>query len=262
MFDIYSRPRGDVADFTSFKPMVYDMNGRSAEIIVPYVIESKSRDEVFSWMKSRKIVLAPGETFIHEQNLSKIYNIEKDRKYRLKLHFLPDAGDENIPAIVSSNELVFSVAGEPRYREDDKAANGEEIILQPSEVVLLVLSAERERNWDRALKYIDLSKFIHVYPKYSKDYRLADDYDKKRIESDFTRYLKSGRRDSLVDFKILGENIEESGLVAYVEVSAERKSAIRPDRYRYRYRLERKNNKSRIWLISGLEASVTKGRIK
>ncbi|PKL17055.1 MAG: hypothetical protein CVV49_13185, partial [Spirochaetae bacterium HGW-Spirochaetae-5] len=96
--DLFDKARGDNADYTTFKPVIFDMKGKNAELVVPYIISGKAGKETLSWMKKREIRLGAGETFMHTQNLKRIYNFEIDKNYRLKMHFFPfigDAADEN-----------------------------------------------------------------------------------------------------------------------------------------------------------------------
>jgi len=255
--DIFDRKRGDTADYTTFKPVVFDMNGKNAELIVPYIIEDKNTVETLSWMVKREIKLGPGEIFTHSQNLRRIYNILPEKNYRLKLHFFPyigDKDDENL-VVVSSNEIKFRVTRDKAY-EAFKPKEPNSVRLSPSEVVLLLISAEREGSTERAVKYLDIDKFIHSYPDFSRRYDISDDIDKKNIEKEFIRYLINKRDNPLAEYRIVSEEIESSGVVAYVSVEAKREGLIRPSRFRYVYRLEKNAETDYIWLVAGLEALV------
>lgn len=256
--DIYDRPRGDISGYTTFQPIVYDMQGRDAELIVPYIIEKDNVDEILSWMVKREIKLGPGETFIRTQNLKNIYKFQIDRDYRLKLNFFPQLGLKNDSiALMSSNEIKFRVNREKIYAENEKPGISS-IALTPSEVVLLVLNAEYENRFSRGLKYIDLEKYINSYPEFTRKYNMADDFGKKIIEKEFIRYLTLKRKDFLLSFEIKNEEFLDSGTVAFVDVIAERKNIVKPERFRYRYRLEKNRPEDKIWLLAGIEASVTK----
>ncbi len=258
--DLFDKARGDNADYTTFKPVVFDMKGRNAELIVPYIINGKDSKETISWMKKREVKLAAGETFMHTQNLKRIYNFEADKNYRLRMHFFPfigDPADEN-KVIISSNELSFKVINDKAYMPFHAKDPGG-VKLTASEVVILLLDAERERQWERSLKYIDIDKYIHSYPDFSRKYDLADDYDKKIIEKDFIRFLVNRGNDYLVDYKVVNEEIDSTGLVSYVTVDASRNSMISSQRMKYVYRLEKNSETDYLWLVSGLEASITRG---
>jgi hypothetical protein len=255
--DIFDRKRGDTADYTTFKPVVYDVNGKNAELVVPYVTSDKSAVETLSWMIKREIKLGPGEIFTHSQNLRRIYDILPEKNYRLKLHFFPyigDKDDENL-VVVSSNEIKFRVTRDKAY-EAFKPKDPNSVRLSPSEVVLLLISAERDGNAERAIKYLEIDKFIHSYPDFSRRYDISDDTDKKTIEKEFIRYLINKRDDPLAEYRIVSEEIESSGVVAYVSVEAKREGLIRPSRFRYVYRLEKNAETDYIWLVAGLEALV------
>lgn len=258
--DLFDKARGDNADYTTFKPVAFDQKGRDAELVVPYIITGKESKETISWMKKREVKLGGGETFMHTQNLKRIYNFDTGKNYRLKLHFFPFIGepeDEN-KVIVSSNELSFKVINDKAYMPYQAKDPGG-IRLNPGEVVLLLLNAERENQWEKSLKYVDLDKFIHSYPDFSRKYDLADDYDKKIIEKDFIRFLVNRKNDYIIDYKIVNEEIDSTGLVSYVTVDASRNSMIKTQRVKYVYRLEKNSESDYLWLVSGLEASIMKG---
>lgn len=254
--DLFGKTRGDQADFNTFRPVVYDMNGRNAELIVPYNISGSELKKSLSWMVRRAVTLGPGESFTHTQNLSKIYKLQPDTDYRMKLHFFPFLNDQDEDKLLlSSNEIKFTIARDREY-QPYKTVDAGGVRLVPSEVIILLLNAEKDGYWDRAVKYIDVEKFIHSYPDFSRKYDLADDSDKKIIEKDFIRYFISKRSDYLVDFRIVNEEIEPSGLVATVSVVVSRKSLIRPERYRYVYTLQKNSMDDYIWMVSGIEATI------
>ncbi len=258
--DLFDKARGDDADYTTFKPVVFDMKGKNAELIVPYIITGKDKLETVSWMKKREVKLGAGETFMHTQNLKRIYNFEAGKNYRLKLHFFPFIGDveDEKKVIISSNELSFKVINDKVYMPYHAKTPGG-VTLTPSEVILLLLSAERDNQWERSLKYIDIDKFIHSYPDYSRKYDLADDYEKKLIENEFIRFLVNRKNDYLVDYRIINEEIDNNGLTSQVTVDASRNGMIKSERVKYVYRLEKSNENDYLWLVSGIEASITKG---
>ena len=258
--DIFNREKGDNADYTTFKPVVYDMNGINAELIAPYIISEKNSKETISWMNKRIVKLGPNETLMHSQNLRRIYNFDIDKNYRLKLHFFPfigDADDEN-KIVISSNELSFKIVNDKQYAPRTEK-NPDDMKLRPSEVITLLLSAEKDNQMERSFKYINIEKFIYSYPDFSRKYDLADDYDKKVIEKEFIRSFINKKNDYLLDYKILNEEIDSTGLISYVTVDASRSSMIKTQRLKYIYRLEKDNKNDYLWLVSGLEASIVRG---
>lgn len=258
--NIYGEARGDVADFNIFRPVVYDMNGKNADIVVPYVTSGKKLKETLSWMERREINLGPGESFTHTQSLGKIYKLQADTDYRVKLHFFPFLNDpDEDQAIISSNELKFKVVRDKEY-QPYKSADNNGIRLVPSEVVILLLNAEKEGYWDRAVKFINVEKFIHSYPEFSRRYDLADDSEKKNIEKEFIKYFISKRSDYLIEFKVVEEDIEPSGLVSRVSVIVSRNSLMRPERYKYVYTLSKNSLDDYIWMVSGIEATIIRDK--
>jgi hypothetical protein len=236
------------------------MNGRNAELIAPYIISEKNSRETISWMKQRTIKLGPGETLMHNQNLRRIYNFNAEKNYRLKLHFFPyigDADDEN-KMVISSNELSFKIVHDKIYAPAAEK-NVNDIRLNPSEIISLLLGAEKDNQIERSFKYVNIEKFIYSYPNFSRKYDIADDYDKKVIEKEFIRSFVNKKNDYLVDYKIVNEEIDSTGLVSYVTVDASRSSMIKTQRLKYIYRLEKDSKNDYLWLVSGLEASIIRG---
>jgi len=259
--DIYGISRGDDSDFITFRPIVYDVKGRTSEVVVPYVKRSENITDQLKWMNRRDIVLGAGESFTHRQKLNRIYKLEPEKRYRVRLKFFPFPGTKGNESLLSSNEVSFVHKIQKRYLREG-GLKEERYGLMPSEIVMLLLNSEMEGNWERALKYIDVERFIRSYPAFSREYFAGDDYDKRRIRMDFLRFLAINRQDALLDFKIVNEEIDSDGISAVVEVVALRKTVVSPDRFKYRYRLIKKDRKDLLWSISGVEASVMKGVVK
>ena len=250
---------GDTGDYLTFQPVVYDMQGKEAEIIVPYRLKNQSLADIMKRVKQRRITLVPGETFMHAIDLRSIYSLEPDTAYRVKSFFFPDITKKIV--LRSSNELVFKivedthkavVSGVVRPR---KRRVLEEYIA-PSEVIMLHLNAEKMKEWHRFIKYIDISQFINSYSNYVRIYQLADDEEKIGIEEEFVNFLTRQRNDYILDYEILKEEVEKNGEIAYVEVAVERFAPRMTEAYKYRYTLEKEK---KYWLITGLEATIMKG---
>ncbi len=249
-----------VGDYITFQPVVYDRQGNEAETIVPYKMKNQALQSMAALLTERVVTIDPGEIFSHEIALNEIYRIEKDVPYRVRSYFLPDAlaGAE---VLKSGNELSMIVS-DRGYRSvksgiiREKPAMSADRTMSPSEVISIHLLAEKNRDIEKYIKYIDISKFINSYSDYVRIYQLADDDEKRSVEEDFISYISRERDDYILDFNIIGEEVESNRKISYVDVVAERFGARRPARYRYRYSLEKDNNH---WLITGLEATIMKG---
>lgn len=257
-FTIYNGDEG-TGDYLTFQPVVYDMQGKEAEIIVPYRLKNQPLADILKRAKKRSITLAPRETFIHAIDLHKVYSLETDTVYRVKSFFFPDITEKIV--LRSSNELVFKVveetvkSGISGVMRPRKRRILEEYVT-PSEVIMLHLNAETKKQWDRFIKYLDISKFINSYSNYVRIYQLADDEEKIGIEEDFVNFLTRQRNDYILDHEILKEEVEKNGEIAYVEVAVERFAPRMTVTYKYRYTLEKEK---KYWLITGLEATIMKG---
>ncbi len=249
---IYEDEKSREPHYSTFQPVVFDMRGREAEIIIKYRLENRSREEVVKGLKMRKLTLAPEEELSHSINLRSIYNLLPERKYRVKGYFFSDFAGKGEPLM--SNEVSFIVSGRekvPRFYKPAGIAHN----VSPGEIVSLALQAERDKNWKRVFKYYRIGKYISSYPEYVRIYNLADKAGKMKIENDFLDFLSRERSDYILDFNIVKGEIEESGRIAHVNARVERFAPGKPDRYIYRYTLERYKN---IWLIVSLEATVVK----
>ena len=249
--------------YTSFRPVVYDMNGREADTLIDYRLKNKSLSEAIKNSNSRIIELSSNESFSHSVDLKKIYKIDTNKDYRVKVLFAPDIENQN--AVMSANQLTFKTI---------KAVNGisKSAIsrnlkftspareLSPFEVVLLFLRAEKDRNWDNYFKYIDTEKFINAYPDYVKIYDQAiqknDVEEKDKILLEFVNYLRKERSDYILSFDIQNELLGSENN-SYVDVIIKRFAARNPNFYKYRYSLEKYKN---LWLITDVEVTVAKGQ--
>ncbi len=254
--NVYGISMDDSEDFITFRPMVYDLHGRSGENIVPYVQKGEKLEERLKWMNERKIVLGPGETFSHKQTLNRIYKLLPDKTYRVRLKFYPSFKTDGEEFILSDNEVSFYHKRAVSFARKTNEVNYR---FTPSEIVMLFLKSQLDGNWKRALKYIDLESYIRSYPAFSREYFTGDDYDKKRVRMNFLRFLATERKDTLMDFKISAEYFEKNGTSATVEAIVLRKGFRRPDRFKYSYTLERKGTGNSVWKITGIVASLMKG---
>jgi hypothetical protein len=251
------------ADYTTFRPVVYDMNGKEADSSVEYRLKNLTLLQAIKDSTSRIIELSQNETFTHTIDLGNIYKIIPEREYRVKALFSSDV--ENQDFIVSYNQLTFktikafnetSKSGISRLPKFSSPVRG----LAPFEVVMLFLKAEKDRNWDNYFKYLDIEKFIKAYPDYVKIYNQAskknDIERKEKIVIEFVNFLKVERSDYIINYEVQNE-LKSSERNSYVEALVKRFAAGNPVYYRYRYSLERYEN---LWLITDVEVTVAKGQ--
>ena len=57
---------------------------------------------------------------------------------------------------------------------------------------MLTLKAEKDRDWDNWIKYINVEKYINAYPEFVQKYHRANFEEKSLIEKDFIRYRDEG----------------------------------------------------------------------
>jgi hypothetical protein len=251
------------ADYTSFRPVVYDMNGKETVTLVDYRLKNKTILEAIKDSNVRTIELSQNEIFSHTVDLKNFYNIEPEKEYRVKVLFSPDVENQN--SIISNNQLSFKTL---KFSSDTTKSGISRIIkftsptreLSPYEVILLFLRAEKDRSWDDYFKYIDIEKFIKAYPDYVKIYNQAikknDVEQKEKIVIQFVNFLKEERSDYIISYTVQNE-LKKSENNSYVDALVKRFAARTPVFYKYRYSLERFEN---LWLITDVEVTVAKGQ--
>jgi len=239
--------------YTTYQPVVYNTLGREAEITVPYRLMNKRVDEVIQDINPRIIELMPNEKFVYMINLKKIYNLELNTEYRVKGYFMSDI--KNTAAIASENVISFKItrstslvrrSGVKRITRD----------ISPSEVVMLLLNAEKNGNWNNFLKYIKIESFINAFPEYVRLYNNADEIEKLKIIEEFVTFLSRNRPDYIREFNVVEETLLPDKNISYVDAVVKRHGPRAPFVYRYRYTLERFKD---FWLVIDVEASVMKG---
>lgn len=252
-FEVYDTSDSESGTYVSFQPVVYDMNGREAEIIVPYRVQGRNLKDIIRNLDKRLVELAPGEMFIHSVNLKDIFALNLNTRYRLQSLVYPSI-EEGVN-IKSDNELLFKIVEEKRIHKPSGIETIQRIIA-PKEVISLTLTAEMNKDWDNYIKYINVEKYINAFPEFVQIYERANFDEKSRIENEFKRHLTRDRDDYLLGYSIIKQEIENNRKIAYVDVEASRFGIRWSFRYRYRYTLEQYKN---LWLITDLEATVIKG---
>jgi len=243
--------------YTTFQPKVYDMRGKENENIIDYKRQSRYTVDMIDSMSKRAVQLGAGEIFTYTVDLGRVYKMQAGFSYRVRCYFVPDLGIRYV--INGKNELTFLING---FKENA----GQPVLysinrdISPSETVLLALEAEKCSDMDRMLKYIDLEEFISIEPNFIRSYSTSGEIERQEILEKFRRYLLKPRYDYLIAFKIINEGIDQGH--AYVDVLAERYSVNKNDAYKYRFVLKKSRDFGTIWLITGLEASIFKGKIQ
>ncbi|MBP7584384.1 MAG: hypothetical protein KBA61_10145 [Spirochaetes bacterium] len=254
-FKVYDR------EYVTFQPVVYNSQGREAEILVPHRLKGAKKEEILKNQDPRVISLARNETMTHTVDLRNMYRLDAPGEYRVRVYFVPDP--ERDFSLPSENTLRFKISRRDIYAKNwlqgpirEKGPRQGSFSISPREVVTLFLTAEKERNWDNYLKYLRLESFINSYPNFGKLYNGSDDVEKLKVEDDFIKFLKSERGDYIIDFSVDRENLVEGKDIAYVDSRVKRYGSRYHFRYSYRYTLEKFE---KLWLITGVEASVKKG---
>lgn len=237
-------------DYTSFQPVVYDKKAKEAEIIVPYLLMKKKSKDIIKKYHPRIIELSSNEIIHHPINLKKIYNLKHMMEYRVKGYFFTDSNFSQ--AKPSENKLTFRINKSSGAIKKDGL---EHIIhnISPSEVILLVLTAEKNKNWINFIKYIKLPNYINAFSNFVRKYTIANKSSKNIILNNFRQFLTRERKDFIIDFKILKELLLNNRNIAFVETIVKRFGGKKPFTYKYKYTLEKYRD---FWLITDIEATV------
>jgi len=233
------------------------MRGKENENIIDYKRQNRYTVDIIDSMSKRAVQLGAGEIFTYVIDLKRVYKMPTGFSYRVRCYFVPDLGVRYV--IHGKNELTFLVDGH-KENAGQLASYNINRDISPSETVLLALEAERSSDMDRMLKYIDLEEFISIDSNFMRSYSVSGEIERREILEKFRQYLLKPRRDYLVDFKIVDEGVD--GGIAYVDVLAERYSVTINDAYKYRFVLKKNRDFGTVWLITGLEASIFKGKIQ
>lgn len=247
-------------DYTTFQPKVYDMDGRELEYLIDYKRQKKYTTDIIGGTEKRPVVLAPGEVFTYSVDLQRVYEIKNGAFYRVRCYFIPDFSVKHV--VYGKNEITFLADERVKFTDRTEAEGAEyaNANITPSEVVLLTLEAEKTSARDRMLKFINLEEFIKTESPFIRSYAAAaGEGERRQVIAMFRDYLLRARPDYLLDYKITGEGI--NGETAFVDVLAERYNVRANEAYRYRYVLQKGHTEGK-WFITGLEATVYKGKIK
>lgn len=252
-FEVYDSLEKESSNYTTFQPLVFDMSGREAEITVPYKIERRDINELLRGLEKRLVELAPGESFVHSINIKDLFNLNLNTNYRIQSIFYPSFEENTV--VKSDNELTFKIIEPKRYNKTSEV-DAIERSISPKEVILLTLKAEKDRDWDTWIKYINVEKYINAFPEFVQKYIRANYEEKTQVEKEFIRFATRDRDDYLVNYRILRESVEKGRNIAYVDVVEERFGIRYTHRYKYRFTLEQYKN---LWLVTDEEATVMKG---
>ncbi|MCL1910632.1 MAG: hypothetical protein FWG13_00290 [Leptospirales bacterium] len=256
VFYIYEDKNIDTP-YTTFQPKVYDMIGKENENIIDYKRQSQYTVDVVDSMNKRAVQLGAREIFTYTIDLKRVYKMQTGFSYRVRCYFVPDMGVRYV--IHGKNELTFHVSG-LKENAGQPAPYSINRDISPSEIVVLALEAEKHSDMGKMLKYIDLEEFIKIEPNFMRSYSISGELERREILEKFRQYLLKPRRDYLIAFKVVEEGIDRE--TAFVDVLAERYSARVNDSYRYRFVLRKSRDFGTVWLITGLEASIFKGKIQ
>ncbi len=255
-FEVYDSLENESSNYSTFQPLVFDLKGREAEITVPYRIEKRDLADSIRGLEKRIVELGPGESFVHTVNIKDLFTVGLNTTYRVQGLFYPTFEENSV--IKSDNELSFKIVEQKRLNKPSEIDSIERS-LSPKEVILLTLKAEKDRDWDNWIKFINVEKYINAFPEFVQKYIRANYEEKSQIEKNFIKFVTRDRDDYLLHYRIVREAVEKERRIAYVDVIEERFGIRWNYRYKYRFTLEQYKN---LWLITDEEATVMKGAKK
>ncbi|MBN1498630.1 MAG: hypothetical protein JW982_00615 [Spirochaetes bacterium] len=239
------------ADYSTFQPVVFTMDGQEAPTSVEYRLKGLKVENVAAAASFREIELASGESFQYTFNLNDFYKIESGKKYKVRLFFMPAVNDGYI--VRSENTVYIDVVNPPVRNESrvTETASG----FTASEVLDLFLKAEKELRWKDYIKYLEPEKYISAFPQYARQYNAGDEVVKRDVLREFIQYLSTERYDYIVDYRLENEVYLPETNEAFVYARVKRYGGVKPFVYLYKYRLKSYKN---YWLITDVEASVSR----
>ncbi len=243
------------ADYTTFQFIVFNKQGREADIIVPFRQRNQNVTDIANNSRAHSIIISPGETISREVDLSKYYNIKDTFTYKVRGFFMPDARVAH--ALKSENTIYFRVKADRAIIKEDPLISSNEGI-SPSEIIMLFLNAEKKQDNKNYIKYIKLKKYINSFSDFAVAYNNSDNVYRKKILRDFTKYLITPRNDYIVDFKVKKQIIYTNENKAEVNALVIRKGVRINFSYNYRYYLEKYRD---YWLITNVNATISRERI-
>lgn len=206
----------------------------------------------------KEIILHKGESITKRFNLREYYNFTPGKKYYVASYFYPNYVEDSQTFLRSENYSLFVVEPKkselpPRRAEPYQPSETE---LTPEEVIHLFLSAEMKRNWENYFKYLELSEFIHAYPKFSKEFANADSDYQALILDEFKKFLITSSSGRLINYKIT-KRINPHNSLAKVYVQVERELNRYPTKYEYIYVLKKGTELQKgFWKISNVIVKV------
>ena len=247
-FKVYPAP------YTTFQPIVYTMEGTEEETRVRYRKSNRTVDQVTAMMVPRIIELAPNEIFHYKADLRDFYNLVPGRRYSIRGFFLPDARQ---PMVVrSDNTLVVNM-----NRSLDTEVEPAEVLrkpkINPAEVAVLFLRAEKDGRWADMIKYLNLESYINVYPDFAMSYNSGTEAQKRAVLRDFISHLSRPRTDYILDYDVRNEEINDEGRSALVKAFVRRHGSVTPFSYEYRFTMEKSGA---LWRITSADATIKKDR--
>lgn len=217
----------------------------------------------------REVILQPGETLERMLYLNDFFRLSPGGEYRLIGYFYPDARNEfvvrssvTLSLRIRSAQSAAHGAAPGRFQAPDGSA--QQMGLSAEETVYLFLSAEMQRNWENYLKYVELSRYITSYDRFSSRFARAQEAERPSILEEFAAYLCGDPADRLRRFRILSAEPErdEDGATMmdgrmFVRASALREAEGYSAQYEYTYTLERaRGGEAGFWKIVQVEARL------
>jgi len=206
----------------------------------------------------KEVIIHKGESFTKRINLSEYYNFESGKKYYVTGFFYPNYLEDSSVFLRTENNSIFVIEQKkpeivPRKFESFETTKLE---LTPEEVVHLFLAAEMKKNWENYFKYLHLPEFIYAYPKFSKEYAVAEPDYQTLVLEEFRKYLMDSVSGKLTYYKIIKrEQVTEN--LARVTVYIERELNRYPSKYEYTYTLKRKEEAfGNFWKIASVIVKV------
>ncbi len=193
----------------SYKFFITNSNGTEIKAIST---NSKKEDKVEKTELTeiehiaKEVIIAPGEVFEKTLYIDEYYKLIPGEKYKVWLYFHPAPLDPNYANILlrSSNHLNLYIEKEENKKPALKYLTQTSVNIEPKEIVFLFLTAEKNRNYQNYLKYLELEKLIKAYPVFALKFENTSSNDEKKdLLQEFSHFLINNSKHPLSKFKII-----------------------------------------------------------
>jgi hypothetical protein len=199
----------------------------------------------------RKIILAPGESFSREIDITRWFEIKEAGYYVIKGIFYPNPDIRRHPFESINYKILVRPPAEVEERVADEEAHritrlAEIKKLPPYDAIADMIDAKMRKDWERFLAHIDTERLIMSFQNFAEEYRSART-GRYRLDviNRFERYLTVHWQDRILSYEVRRTEIERERAT----VTADVEFRVRQFSYVLRYDFMLYQNHEGQWLV-------------